>query len=110
MVATSRRNTGPMSLDCLIFDASDDGEGQGTWEAMASARAGDLPTVEAEIQAVMQWALAHAPGPRGALEEGGSWDADQHTSTDGEWTTITLTLTGPWEWGEELMRAFGANH
>lgn len=92
-----------MQLQFLIFDASDDGEGQGTWEAMASARAGDLSTVEAEIQAVMQWALAHEPGPRGALEEGGIWDADQHTTQDGDWITTTLTLTGPWEWGEALM-------
>ena len=41
-----------MSLNYLIFDASDDGEGTGTWEAMASVREADLPAVLAEAQAV----------------------------------------------------------
>jgi hypothetical protein len=23
--------------------------------------------------------------------------------TDGDWTSVTLTITGPWEWGEALV-------
>jgi hypothetical protein len=99
-----------MRLQFLIFDASDDGEGTGTWEAMASVRVDDLPSVSAEVQTVLQRALATEPGPRGPLDEGGAWDADEQTSIDGEWHTVTLTLTGAWEWGEALMREFEAGN
>lgn len=91
------------ALHYLIFDASDDGEGTGTWEAMASVRAVEVPAVRAEVQAVMAAAQTGAPGPRGPLDEGGAWDADEQVQTDGEWTTVTLTITGPWEWGEALV-------
>ncbi|WP_439520391.1 hypothetical protein [Hydrogenophaga sp.] len=90
-------------LQYLVFDASDDGESTGTWEAMASVRDAQLPEVMKEVQAVLLRAEAHAPGPRGPLEEGGAWDADQSVQVDGDWTTVTLTLTGPWEWGEALL-------
>ena len=92
-----------MPLQYLIFDASDDGEGNGSWDAMASVRAQQLPAVYAEVQRVLTWAEAHTPGPRGPLDEGGVWDMDQHIATDGEWTTVTLTLVGPWAWGEALL-------
>lgn len=92
-------------LQYLLFDASDDGEGNGTWEAMASVRPADLPALRAEVQAVLRWAEHHSPGPRGPLDEGGLWDADEHQHTDGGWVTVTLTLTGPWAWGEALRAA-----
>lgn len=95
-----------MQLQFLIFDASDDGEGTGTWEAMASVRAQHVPAVLAEAQAVVALAEAGAPGPRGPLDDGGIWDADEQVSRDSAWTTLTLTLTGPWAWGEALMREF----
>jgi hypothetical protein len=92
-----------MPLNYLILDASDDGADTGTWEAMASVRAADLPTVLAEVQQVLAAAERHSPGPRGLLDEGGAWDAEQQVQTDGDWTTVTLTLTGPWAWGEALV-------
>ena len=92
-----------MTLEYLIFDASDDGEGTGTWDAMASVHADALPSVLAEVRAVLARAEAHQPGPRGPLDEGGSWDADQQVTTDGEWITVTLTISGPWAWGEALV-------
>lgn len=95
-----------MNLQYLIFDASDDCEGIGTWEAMASVRAADVPAVLAEVQAVLTWAEQHSPGPRGPLDDGGIWDADQQEQTDGDWTTVTLTITGPWGWGEGLVAHF----
>lgn len=93
-------------LHYLIFDASDDGEGTGTWDAMASVRAAEVPAVMAEVQAVLTWAERHSPGPRGPLDEGGAWDADQQVQQDGDWTTVTLTISGPWEWGEALVARF----
>ena len=90
-------------LHYLIFDASDDGADTGTWEAMASVRAADLPAVLAEVQQVLAAAGRHSPGPRGPLDEGGAWDADTQIDADGEWHTVTLTLTGPWAWGEALV-------
>jgi hypothetical protein len=92
-----------MTLHYLIFDASDDGEGTGSWEAMASVRAADVPAVRDEVQAVLAAAERHAPGPRGPLDEGGAWDADVQQHSDGDWTTVTVTLTGPWAWGEALF-------
>ena len=92
-----------MQLQFLIFDASDDGEGTGTWEAMASVQSQDLQALVSEAQAVVALAEASAPGPRGPLDDGGIWDADEQVSRDGAWTTLTLTLTGPWAWGEALM-------
>lgn len=94
-----------MPLHYLIFEACDDGEGTGTWDAMAGVRAEHLPAVMKEVEAVLAWAEAHSPGPRGPLDEGGAWDADQQVQTDGEWTTVTLTITGPWEWGERLVQS-----
>jgi hypothetical protein len=87
----------------LLFDASDDGQGQGSWEAMASVRAERLPQLMAEVDAALRQAERDAPGPRGPLEEGGTWDAVVQVQTQGAWTTVTLSLTGPWEWGEALV-------
>ena len=98
-----------MALQYLIFDASDDGEGTGTWDAMASVCAADVPAVMAEVRAMLDWAEQHSPGPRGPLDEGGSWDADQQVQTDGDWTTVTLTITGPWAWGEALVSRYSAD-
>lgn len=97
-----------MPLNYLIFDASDDGEGTGTWEAMASVRTADLPAVLAEARAVQAAAERLAPGPRGPLDEGGAWDSELQQHADGDWTTVTLTLTGPWAWGEALLDRLGA--
>jgi hypothetical protein len=92
-----------MPLQYLMFDASDDGEGHGSWEAMASVRAPQLPILQAEVQTVLAWATTHSPGPKGPLDAGGMWDVDQHTQTDGDWTTVTFTLVGPWAWGEAML-------
>ena len=87
----------------LLFDASDDGQGQGCWEAMASVQAVRLPELMADVDAALHEAERSAPGPRGPLEEGGAWDADLQVQAEGEWTTVTLSLTGPWDWCEALV-------
>ena len=98
-----------MHLDYLIFDASDDGEGTGSWEAMASVRPDELPAVMAEAHAVEEAAKADAPGPRGALDDGAAWDLDIQTLPDGDGrVAVTITLTGPWGWGEDLIGRFSS--
>jgi len=91
----------------LAFDATDNGDDTGTWEAMASAPAGDLmlQRIGQEMQAVVHWVAEQAPGPRGPQEDGGEWDADITATQDGGWTTLTLTLTGPWAWGSACVAA-----
>jgi len=61
-----------MTLNYLIFDASDDGEGNGSWEAMASVPPDELSAVMAEVRSVEAAARSDAPGPRGALDDGGA--------------------------------------
>lgn len=92
-------------MNFLIFDASDDGQGQGTWEAMASVRAERLPQLMAEVHAALALAKRLAPGPRGPMEDGGVWDTELHRQAQNAagWTTVTLSLTGPWAWGEALV-------
>lgn len=63
-----------MSLDYLDFDYSEDEQGHGTFDAMASTNAQRVAAVRAEIARVLDWAHAAFPGLRAPLEEGGEWD------------------------------------
>ncbi len=65
-----------MQLDYLDFDYSEDAEGAGTFDAMASTGASQVAAVHAEIAAVLAWAHAAFAGRRGLLDEGGEWDFD----------------------------------
>ena len=64
-----------MSLDFLDFDFSEDADGHGTFDAMASAQPARLAALEAEIVQVLQWAHREfgAPAP---LDDGGAWDCE----------------------------------
>jgi hypothetical protein len=97
-----------MHLHHLIFDASDNADGTGSWEAMASVQGAMLPAVMAEVNAVLALAEHQSPGPRGPLDEGGVWDTEVQTLADGDWTAVTLTITGPWDWGEALLQRLDA--
>ncbi|QNP48115.1 hypothetical protein [Diaphorobacter aerolatus] len=116
------------SLDYLIFDYSEDDEGNGTWDAMASVPAGRLGALAGEVEAILQWAGRAFPGRRGAIEDGGDWDFDLHAQDDaGEalsarydehaarmqvhaartgHTTITLTVSGSAAFAEAFREAF----
>lgn len=97
-----------MSLQYLSFASSEDGAGHGSWEAMASVRPAQLAAARAECARLLAWAEAQAPGPRGPLDAEGVWDAElqEQAEADG-WTTLTLTLVGPLEWGEALLQQLG---
>lgn len=71
-----------MPLNYLIFDTSDDGEGTGTWDAMASVAAPQRAAVHAEIAAVLAWAHRAFAGERGPLDDGGRWDYDLQETED----------------------------
>lgn len=65
-----------MHLQYLDFDFSEDGEGTGTWDAMASATPQQWPALLDEVAQVLRWAHNHFAGQRGPVEEGGDWDFD----------------------------------
>ena len=45
-----------MSLQYLDFEYSDDTEGVGTWDAMASVSPNQVTAVQAEVARVLGWA------------------------------------------------------
>lgn len=67
-----------MTLQYLSFDFSEDTEGTGTFEAMASTWPEQVAAVQAEVAGVLDWAHQAFPGTRGPVAEGGDWDYDLH--------------------------------
>lgn len=81
-----------MDLHCQISGASsDDGEGTGTWKVVAGVRAVEVAAVLAEADAD----LSAVSGPTARSARG--------TGRNGDWTILTPTLTGPWDWGRALV-------
>ena len=64
----------PMTLHYLDFDDSEDTDGIGTFEAMASTGPEQAPALHAEIVRVLDWAHAEFTDTRGPIGEGGEWD------------------------------------
>lgn len=117
-----------MALDYLDFDYSEDEEGTGTWDAMASVSAARVPALAAEIEQVLLWASRDFTGRQGAIDEGGDWDYDLQAQDDAGATlpvsfdarsgslqlaasatgrtTVTLSLSGSSWFGEALRSAF----
>lgn len=71
-----------MALDYLDFDYSEDDEGTGTWDALASVTAQRLPALVAEVEQLLRWAHQAFAGRRGPVEEGGDWDYDLHAQLE----------------------------
>ena len=118
------------TLHFLDFDYSEDDEGTGTFDAMASAAPGQLQALHAEVTAVLAWAHASFPDACGPSEDGGLWQYDlqglQEVATpvalDFDATagrlnatpdapspprfTITLSLSGHAEFCAALRNAF----
>jgi len=65
-----------MTLDYLDFDYSEDTEGVGVFDAMASTGAEQVAAVRAEVVKVLDWAHADFGAPRGPVGDGGDWDYD----------------------------------
>lgn len=120
-----------MTLRYLDFDYSEDAEGTGTWDAMASVMPSYLPALLAELTQVLDWAHQSFPGQRGPIEEGCDWDYDLqgieevlcrlqlgYDETTGQIclqksppslprNTITLSLSGTATFSEALRIQFG---
>ena len=86
-----------MSLAFLDFDDSEDAQGGGGFDAMASVRQAQLDAVRAEIAEVLDWAETTFAGQRAPLDEGGEWDFDLQERPDGAlppWHVLTLSISG----------------
>lgn len=100
-----RRHNGSMTLDYLDFDYSEDADGTGTFDAMASAQPAQLGALQAEVARVLAWAHTRFPDGCYPLEDGGSWHYDlrgsQETSApleivfDGDTHRLTTALGPP---------------
>lgn len=114
-----------MTLDFLLFDASDEESGACSFDAMASALPAQMPALVREVEAVLGWAW----GEFGAPSAGeGEWDFDLQAQDDedqplaiayepgrglraapqapGRRTTIALTLSGTRAFADAFMQAF----
>lgn len=99
-----------MSLQFLDFDYSEDGQGGGSFDAMASVRQAQLAAVRAEVAEVLDWAETTFPGQRAPLDEGGEWDMDLKERLDGAvppWHVLTLAISGSAQFCAAFMRRFG---
>lgn len=63
-----------MTLDYLDFDYSEDTEGVGVFDAMASTGAQQVAAVQAEVVQVLAWAHENFGAPAGPVGDGGTWD------------------------------------
>ncbi len=65
-----------MTLNYLEFDYSEDIEGVGVFDTMATIGPQQVGAVHAEIEQVLAWAHDAFRGRRGAVGDGGEWDYD----------------------------------
>jgi hypothetical protein len=94
-------------LRYLDFDYSEDTEGRGTFDAMATTVPANTREVLAEVAQVLAWANATFPNAQGALEDGAAWDFDlQQTSEAPELDTVTFSLSGTADFCAALREQF----
>ena len=65
-----------MTFHYLDFDYSEDADGTGTFDAMASVAPAQLAALEAEVTRLLAWAHTHFPDACGPQEDGGEWQYD----------------------------------
>lgn len=117
-------------LDYLDFDSSEDDQGHGSFDAMASVGPAQLPALEAEIVRVLRWAHDSFGAP-GALDDGAQWDCElqgvrevptpldvrfdpsgpalslEEGAPGAPRITLSLTLTGTAAFSDALRAQFG---
>lgn len=65
-----------MDLQFLEFDCSEEADGDGSFDALASVAAPRLAALHAEIARVLGWAHDAFPGACAPPEDGGTWHYD----------------------------------
>lgn len=65
-----------MNLNYLDFDYSENTDGTGTFDAMASVSPSQLANVYAEVEQVLRWAVQAFGADCGAVEDGFAWNHD----------------------------------
>lgn len=120
-----------MNLSYLDFDYSEDYEGTGTFDAMASVPPQQWDALQNEIARVLGWCTQQFPEGPAPAEEGGDWHYDlqgveeistpmtvsfhpatgrieRHSGPAGApRTTLTLSISGNPQFCEEFRTAFG---
>lgn len=94
----------------LDFDYSEDPQGGGSFDAIASVRQAQLAAVRAEIAEVLDWAEITFAGQRAPLDEGGEWDIDLQETMDRAsppWHVLTLSISGSAPFCAAFMQRFG---
>lgn len=71
-----------MTLDYLDFDYSEDYEGVGTFDAMASVNPQQWPALQSEVARLLMWCQQQFPQGPEPLEDGGDWDYDLQGSEE----------------------------
>ncbi len=75
----------PMELRYLDFDYSEDTDGTGVFDAMASVAPAQLPALHAEVVAVLDWAHATFPDGCAPAEDGGEWHYELRGVREQSW-------------------------
>lgn len=96
----------PTPFAFLSFDASGDTGGVHTFDALASTTRERHAAVLAEVEEVLAWAARRFPDGPGDLDEGASWCHDLQVSSEGDWVTVSLSLSGTAAFGEAFAHAF----
>lgn len=65
-----------MPLNYLDFDYSEDADGTGTFDAMASVAPAQWQALQTEVAQVLAWAHGQFPEACGPLDEGALWHYD----------------------------------
>jgi hypothetical protein len=87
-----------MQLDWLDFDYSEDDQGHGSFDAMASAAPAQWPALQAEVLRVLGWADASF-GPAQPLDDGGEWDFELQGVRE-----VATTLAVQWQPGADALQ------
>lgn len=97
----------PPCLAFLHFDASGDTDGVHTFDALATTSRLQHRAALAEAEQVLSWVSAHFPDGPGDLDEGASWCQDLQVSDEGDWVSLSLSLSGTPAFGAAFAQAFG---
>ncbi len=92
-----------MVLRFFAFERAEDDFGHTCWEGVASVREQDVDAMRHERDALLAALAARAPGPRGPLDDGGTWDWQWDEQREGDWWTCHLTAIGPGDWADALL-------